>query len=126
MMDSPMQTSVGFAYHRDLWNAWTPENKTSDIPRFRYGDQYYASTSSRFLCDASYFNIQNITIGYTIPQNITRKFLVEKLRVYVACDNVGYASHRKGLDPRQSISGSTNPYMYAPIRTFSGGVTITF
>ncbi len=126
MMDSPMQTSVGFAYHRDLWNAWTPENKTSDIPRFRYGDMYYASTSSRFLCDASYFNIQNITIGYTIPQNITRKFLVEKLRVYVACDNVGYASHRKGLDPRQSISGSTNPYMYAPIRTFSGGVTITF
>ena len=126
MMGSPQQTSVGFAYHRDLWNAWTPENKTSDIPRFRYNDQYYASSSSRFLMDASYLNIQNITLGYTLPANITRKFLVEKLRVYVACDNVFYWSRRKGLDPRQSISGSTNPYMYAPIRTFSGGVTITF
>ena len=126
MMDSPQQTSVGFAYHRDLWNAWTPENTNTDIPRFRYNDQYYASSSSRFLVDASYLNIQNITVGYTLPANITRKFLVEKLRVYLACDNVFYWSQRKGLDPRQSISGSTNPYMYAPIRTFSGGVTITF
>ena len=126
LMASPQQTSVGFAYHRDLWNAWTPEKTNSDIPRFRYNDQYFTSTSSRFLVDASYLNIQNITVGYTLPANITRKFLVEKLRVYLACDNVFYWSQRKGLDPRQSISGSTNPYMYAPIRTFSGGVTITF
>ena len=126
LMDSPQQTSVGFAYHRDLWNAWTPEKTNSDIPRFRYNDQYFTSSSSRFLVDASYLNIQNITVGYTLPANITRKFLVEKLRVYLACDNVFYWSQRKGLDPRQSISGSTNPYMYAPIRTFSGGVTITF
>ena len=126
LMGSPQQTSVGFAYHRDLWDAWTPEKTNTDIPRFRYNDQYYTSTSSRFLVDASYLNIQNITIGYTLPAKITRKFLVEKLRVYVTCDNVYYWSQRKGLDPRQSISGSTNPYMYAPIRTFSGGITLTF
>ena len=126
LMYSPQQTTAGFSYHRDLWNAWTPENTNTDIPRFRYNDMYYNSTSSRFLCDASYLNIQNITVGYTLPQNITRKFLVEKLRIYLACDNVFYWSQRKGLDPRQNISGSTNPYMYAPIRTFSGGVTITF
>ena len=126
LMGSPQQTSVGFAYHRDLWDAWTPEKTNTDIPRFRYNDQYFTSTSSRFLVDASYLNIQNITIGYTLPANITRKFLVEKLRVYVTCDNVYYWSQRKGLDPRQSISGSTNPYMYAPIRTFSGGITLTF
>ncbi len=126
LMGSPQQTSVGFAYHRDLWDAWTPENTNTDIPRFRYNDQYFTSTSSRFLVDASYLNIQNITIGYTLPAKITRKFLVEKLRVYVTCDNVYYWSQRKGLDPRQSITGSTNPYMYAPIRTFSGGITLTF
>ncbi len=126
MMDSPMQTSVGFALHRDLWDAWTPENKNSNIPRFQYGDMYYASSSSRFLTDASFLNIQNITVGYTLPQNITRKFLVQKMRIYLTCDNVFYWSQRKGLDPRQSISGGSNAYYYAPIRTFSGGVTITF
>ncbi len=126
MMASPMQTSVGFALHRDLWDAWSETNKDSDIPRFRYNDQNYAATSSRFLIDASYLNIQNITVGYTLPINITRRFLVEKLRVYLSCDNVYYFSQRKGLDPRQSISGAGNPYTYAPIRSFSGGVTITF
>ncbi len=126
MMNSPMQTSVGYALHRDLWDAWSEDNKDSNIPRFRYNDQNYAATSSRFLTDASYLNIQNITIGYTLPIHITRKFLVEKLRVYVACDNVYYFSQRKGLDPRQSNSGGANPYTYAPIRTFSGGVTISF
>ena len=126
MMGSPITTSVGFALHRDLWDAWTPENNTSNIPRFYYSDEYTNATSSRFLTDASYLNIQNITVGYTLPQSITRKFLVESLRVYVVCDNVWYWSQRKGLDPRQSFSGATNPYYYAPIRTFSGGVSITF
>ena len=126
LMDSPQQTSVGFAYHRDLWNAWTPENKNSNIPRFRYEDQNYGATSSRFLMDASYLNIQNITIGYTLPAKITRKFLVEKLRIYATCDNVWYWSRRKGLDPRQSIAGGSSAYYHAPIRTISGGITLTF
>ncbi len=125
MMGSPMQTSAGFAYHRDLWDAWTYD-KASDSPRLQYDDYYTSASSSRFLTSASYFNIQNITLGYTIPANITRKFMVHKLRVYVSCDNVWYFSKRQGFDPRQSISGSTTPYNYSPIRTFSGGVTITF
>ena len=125
-MSSPSGTSDGSPYHRDLLNAWTPENSNSDIPRFAYNDTYSASTSTRFLIDASYLNIQNLTLGYTLPAKLTQKFLVNKLRVYVACDNVWYWSKRQGLDPRQSISGSTNPFYYAPIRTVSGGVTVTF
>lgn len=125
-MSSPQGTSTGSNYHRDLKNAWTPENTDTDIPRLAYGDQYSNGSSDRFLTDASYLNIQNITIGYTLPGRITRKFLVESLRVYLTCDNVWYWSARQGLDPRQSISGATNPFYYAPIRTFSGGLTVTF
>ena len=125
-MGSPNGTSCGFNYHRDLLNSWSETNKNSNIPRFAYNDIYSAASSDRFLTDASYLNIQNITLGYTLPKKITRKFLVESLRVYVSCDNVWYWSQRQGLDPRQSINGATNPFYYAPIRTFSGGVTVTF
>ena len=125
-MSSPTGSSDGSPYHHDLLNAWTPENQNTDIPRFAYNDTYSASTSTRFLIDASYLNIQNLTLGYTLPQKWTQKFAVNKLRLYVACDNVWYWSKRQGLDPRQSISGSTNPFYYAPIRTVSGGVTVTF
>ncbi|MCM1301030.1 MAG: SusC/RagA family TonB-linked outer membrane protein [Alistipes senegalensis] len=125
-MSSPNGNSVGYNYHRDLLNAWSPENTGSNIPRFQYGDINMSSASDRFLTDASYLNIQNITLGYTLPKSITRKFLVESLRIYLSCDNVWYWSKRQGMDPRQSIGGTTNPYYYAPIRTFSGGVTVTF
>lgn len=125
-MASPQGTSVGGNYHRDILNAWSPENTGSNIPRLQYGDEYSVAMSDRFLVDASYLNIQNITVGYTLPQNITRKFLVSKLRIYVVCDNVGYVSRRKGLDPRQSFTGGTNNAMYSPIRTISGGINVTF
>ena len=125
-MNSPAGTSTGNNYHHDLLNSWTPENSGSNIPRFAYNDSNQADVSDRFLTSASYLNIQNITLGYTLPKRITRKFLVENLRIYLACDNVWYWSKRQGLDPRQSINGITNPYYYAPIRTFSGGVTVTF
>ena len=128
-MGSPYKSIAGGAMHRDLKDAWTSENKDTNIPRLYYGDQYTNATSSRFLTDASYLNIQNITVGYTLPQNITRKFLVEKLRIYVTCDNVWLFSQRKGFDPRQSFSGMTDgmgAYYYAPIRTISGGLSVTF
>lgn len=125
-MSSPTGTSDGSPYHRDLLNAWTPENTDTNVPRFVYGDTYTAASSDRFLTDASYLNIQNITIGYTLPKKLTQKFLVDRLRVFVSCDNVWYWSKRQGLDPRQSVGGSTNPYYHAPVRTFTGGVSVTF
>jgi hypothetical protein len=124
-MRSPTGNQTGRNYHRDLYNAWTPENPTSNIPRFAWNDSYSSGTSDRFLISASYLNIQNLTLGYTLPKNFTNKFLVQNLRVYVTCDNVWYWSKRKGLDPRQSVTGTTNPFYYAPIRVFSGGISIT-
>ena len=57
---------------------------------------------------------------------ITQKFGVQKLRVYLACDNVVYWSKRQGLDPRYSFTGATNFSNSSPIRTISGGVTVQF
>ena len=94
--------------------------------QLQYGDQYTTSVSDRFLTDASYLNISNINVGYTLPSKITQKFGVQKLRVYLACDNVVYWSKRQGLDPRYSFTGATNFSNYSPIRTISGGVTVQF
>ena len=125
-MGSPLQSNAGTNFHKDILKAWTPENKDSNIPRFQYQDQYTASTSDRFLVDASYLNFQNAQIGYTLPASLTQKFHVNKIRVYAACDNIIYWSHRRGLDPRQSFSGATSNAMNSPVRTISGGVNFTF
>jgi TonB-linked SusC/RagA family outer membrane protein len=126
MMSSPMTSSKGRAIHADILNSWTPDNTSSNIPRYQFNDQFTAATSDRFLIDASYLSLQNIMAGYTLPSRLCRTIGLEKLRVYVACDNVWLWSKRQGLDPRQSISGSVTNSYYAPIRTISGGVTLTF
>ena len=126
MVTPPVGSTVGSNYHKDIYKAWTPENRDSDFPRWQYGDQFSAANSDRFLVDASYINIQNAQIGYTVPAHITGKFHVSRLRVYVTCDNIAYWSRRKGLDPRYSFSGSTNTAVNSPVRTLSGGISITF
>lgn len=112
--------------HADLFNAWTPENPNSNTPRFIYGDLQSASSSSRFLTNASYLSLENINLGYTLPTDWIKKLYLEKLRVYFACENVWVWSKRQGLDPRQSFTGGNNNTYNAPVRTISGGLTITF
>lgn len=123
---SAMDSSTpGSSFHKDLLNAWTPEHHTN-IPRIQYSDDYTASTSDRFLISASYLSLNNVQLGYTLPRSLTRRVEIDKVRVYVTADNVWVWSKRQGLDPRQSISGYATSTYYAPIRTISGGITVSF
>ena len=125
-MSSPIATSLGRNFHKDVLNSWSADNTTSGIPRFQYGDNYTAAASDRFLTNASYLNFQNAQIGYTLPARVTEKLKVSNFRVYVTCDNIWYVSCRKGFDPRFSMSGSTNNAVNSPVRTLSGGISLTF
>ena len=125
-MSSPTANSKGSVIHADILNAWTPENTTSNIPRFQYGDSYTASSSDRFLTSGSYLSLQNINFGYTLPTKVCRPLGIQKLRLYLAADNVALWTKRQGLDPRQDIKGEGTASYYAPIRTVSGGITLTF
>ena len=125
-MYSPANRSTGMNWHKDILKAWSPDNTSSDIPRLQYEDQNQNAQSDRFLTDASYLNLQNINAGYTLPSKITRKFGVERIRVYLACDNVWYWSRRQGFDPRYSYSGATTQASYSPVRTISGGINLQF
>lgn len=123
---SPPGTSTGSNIHKDMLNAWTPTHQDTSIPRFQYLDENIAAQSDRFLTDASYLNFQSAQIGYTLPQKVTEKFKVSRLRLYVLCDNIFYVSARRGLDPRYSFTGTTNYAVNSPVRTLSGGISITF
>lgn len=126
LMGSPSAGSRGGNLHADLFKAWTPDNRYSNLPRFYFGDLYTASSTDRFLTDASYLSLDNINFGYTLPKNVVKKLYLNKLRVYFAADNIWVWSKRQGLDPRQSFTGSPNNTYYAPIRTLSGGINLAF
>ena len=125
-MAPPTSSTAGRNIHKDAYNAWSVNNKDASIPRFQFDDLYTASTSTRFLTDASYLNIQNINLGYTFPSKWTKAALINSLRLYVSAENVFYWSKRKGFDPRQTYSDMTNATRYSPIRSISGGISVTF
>ncbi|MBR6945581.1 MAG: TonB-dependent receptor [Prevotella sp.] len=121
-----MGFSTGHAIHVDMLDAWSADNPDSNIPRMQFNDSYMASSSDRFLTDASYLTLANVTVGYTLPKSFVRKIGLQKVRFYAVGDNIWTWSKRQGLDPRQSITGSTTNSYYKPIRTISGGITVTF
>lgn len=119
--------ATGQNWHKDMFKAWTPENKGTDVPRLRAYELYsQTARSDRFLTDASYLNLQNINFGYTLPRNLTERWGINRLRVFFSGENLGYVSARRGLDPRMSNVGLTNPEMYSPMRTLSGGIQLAF
>lgn len=127
MMSNPVASNKASAIHADVLNAWVDaDHGSSEIPLWIFGDENAASRSDRFLTDASYLSLNNINIGYSIPKDICKKAGIEKIRLYATADNVWLWSKRQGLDPRQSIDGEVTSTFYAPIRTISGGITLTF
>lgn len=114
-------------WHVDIFKAWTPENKNTNVPRLRYIESFSQNPrSDRFLTSASYLNIQNINLGYTLPASLTQRFSVNSVRVYFSCENPIYFAARQGLDPRQTLAGYTNPEYSSPMRTVSGGISLSF
>ena len=112
----------GVAIHKDYIKSWSPNNTSSNIPRWQYGDDN-SQASDRFLTNASYFNFQSFTVGYTFPKNLIPYF--SKIRIYCSGENLGFISARKGLDPRYSYDGVTGT-SYSPTRNISGGIQLTF
>ena len=124
MRPSETASDAGNNIHVDYAKAWSPENTSSNIPRWQYGDAYATAASDRFLTDASYLNFQSFNVGYTLPANLIQG--ISRIRVYAAGENLGFWSARKGLDPRYSFTANTYVAVYSPMRNISGGIQITF
>lgn len=118
---------LGSSFHKDMLNAWTPNNTSTNIPRLQYGDQYTAfANCDRWYTNAGYLNFQSFVVGYTIPAKLIKSFGISKLRVYASGENLCFWSARKGLDPRYSYSGNESVNVYSPVRTVMGGIQVSF
>jgi len=71
-------------------------------------------------------NIKNVTLGYTFPQNMLRKYKVSALRLYVSADNLFMLTSHSGIDPRMSLVGGLDvgAYAFPSMRTVSFGVNL--
>ena len=133
---------------------WTENNLNARFPR-PYINSAFGSLSglpsnsginnfvpqTKYLNNLAYLRVKNLTVGYTIPQNLTQKVSVEKLRIYFSAQNLLTFDHIDGvMDPEStggwsiglnvdSLSGVDTRYAGRSMpfnRQWSCGVQITF
>ncbi|MCT1523350.1 SusC/RagA family TonB-linked outer membrane protein [Sphingobacterium hotanense] len=118
-----------------IGNTWTPENTGAKFPMVMYGNTYgNGSTfgswmySDMAMFNASYLNLKNITVGYTLPADLLGNSKIKRLRVYASGDNIFMLTSHSGIDPRMSLVGGweVGAYSYPTMRTFSAGVNLEF
>ena len=83
-----------------LTDAWRPDNIDAQIAQLG-GDRQnnYARAHDRFIESGSFLRFKNISLGYTIPQKLSRIANIEKLRFYVALQNYFTITKYSGRDP---------------------------
>lgn len=80
---------------------WTGPGTSTKVPRAIYGMTWNSTmfVNTRFLHDGSYLRCRNLSIGYTLPKELTWKAGIESLRVYVQADNLFLLSPYRYIDP---------------------------
>ncbi len=115
---------------REFMNRWHGEGTSNTMPRFSWtnnNDNW--RISDLYVHNGSYMRIKNIQVGYTLPLSFTKRFFVQKFRVYVAAENLLTFTGYKGLDPElggdERSNGIDRGY-YPQARTFTVGLNLNF
>lgn len=108
---------------------WTESNQNANYPKlFKETDDRYTYNSIRssyWLFNGDYFRVKNITLSYSLPNHISQKAGLQKVRFYVSGDNlftIRGDKRMKDFDPERSSSRGAQ----LGLKTFTAGAFITF
>lgn len=89
-------------------NYWTPNNPTNDFPRPTADMEKLDYSSTMGYDKADFLRIRNITLGYTLPKELTQKVQLNKVRFYLSANNPFIFTNFTGIDP-EGANGRTSP-----------------
>ncbi len=122
------------SYHLDYWR---PADETNFLgpntdsykpkPYFSGERNKNLQTQTRFVDNARYIRLKNLQIGYTLPQSVTARILIEHMRVYFSGENLlTFQSLPKAYEPENMIASGTRMRTYPISQMFSFGLNVTF
>ncbi|GHT42293.1 hypothetical protein AGMMS49965_13520 [Bacteroidia bacterium] len=120
---------------RDIGSYWTEKTPDGFLPKMYQDDEHTSAnrqTNSRYLQDASYLRFKQLSLGYTLPANLTRKASIDKVRVYFTGQNLfTWTKLSKMYDPEiigtaARDTGVANNLSYPIAQAFSFGLNVTF
>lgn len=108
-----------------FFNPNTPDDPRTNIngtyPRLYAGSDRNRQSSDFYEYKGDYMKLKNVQLGYTIPENLTKKIFVKQLRFYVSGENLLTITSFPGMDPE--FGGTIG---YPLMRQVSFGAQITF
>ncbi len=114
----------------EVADRWTKTNASNEVPAW---DGYIKNELySRFVEDGSFLRLKNLTFGYTLPKNLTRKIYVNKLRFYFSAQNLFVITKYSGYDPEVNMASSSpmTPGLdwgaYPKSRVYTFGLDLNF
>ena len=115
-----------------LNDCWSEENPNAFFPRPRgyiamNANRPLGVVNDRYLQNIGYLRLKNLTFGYTLPENLTRKISISKLRLYFTGENLFYWApglHGKYVDPEMAMTGG-NMRIYPWQKSYVFGIDIT-
>jgi TonB-dependent starch-binding outer membrane protein SusC len=120
---------------RELLARWQKPGDITDVPKVSLTVDANNSNSSRWLYDASYLRLRNLSLGYTLPASMVSRAKIASVRIYVAASNLVTFTKYAGWDPEvvryrfnngASNGASNAPYLPSPqAKSINFGLNIT-
>ncbi|WP_317469967.1 SusC/RagA family TonB-linked outer membrane protein [Bacteroides hominis] len=114
---------------KDILNAWSPTNTSSNIPRLSMNDpnSNFSTASDWYLESASYLRLKNLTLSYDLTDVLQKwshlKERNSRMSVYFSGENLFTITDYSGMDPE---CGGWDAMKYPVSRVFSFGVKLTY
>ncbi len=101
-IDRPRGNKLSIFYN----DRWTPTNTNASKPRPNANgeDKYWISSDA--VMDGSYFKVKQIQLGYTLPENVSKRLKMSRLRIYASLDDAIVITSYPGFDPEASAGSS--------------------
>ena len=115
----------GYQQSPNLEDRWQQPGDQTDVPLLLSAQNDFAAQSTRFLFDNDYVRLRAITLGYSLPTSAVEKMYMKNIRLFLRGDNLFTWQSHKGIDPEQSLAGTTNSRSYI-LKTASFGINIEF
>ena len=116
---------------------WTEDNPDPNayFPRARGyvalgATRELGCVNDRYIQNIGYCRLKNLTVGYTIPEKLTKKVSIDNVRLFFSGENLWYWSPLKKInqyiDPEEASVGHARVLQYRWQKTFMFGIDVTF
>lgn len=127
----PFSSWIQKDFHKSYW---TEDNPDAYFPRPRAyvamkDGRELGTVNDRYLQNLGYCRLKNLTFGYTLPQNLTKKLSIDSIRLYFSGENLACYSpglHCDYIDPEAAAKTKDKYPIYPWQKTFMFGLDINF